>query len=134
MANVNVNLAGMSLQVYDILGGFFRVNVQETTITLPASTAAYEAYLLIASGAGTVLPMPAATIWFAIIHNLSATANLTVQAQPVGGALPSAANSPVLTPGGIYIYANQVETTGGLTAITLVQSIASQPVEFLLAT
>lgn len=133
MANVNVNLAGMSLQVFDIVGSFFRVNVQQSVLTLAASVALYESYFPVVSGAGSSITLPATTVWFAVVHNLSATNSVTVQTQATGGALVSAANSLILAPGGIWLYANNSESAGGLVALTLVSNAASSPVEILLA-
>jgi hypothetical protein len=138
MANVNINLAGASLQVFDTLNTFFRVNVPEAALVLPASVALYDAYFAVAAGAGTAITLPAATIWFAWVRNLSGTANITVQHQATGGALQTAANSLILTPqnantpGGIWMYANPTEGAGGLIGLTLISSIAGQPVEILL--
>ena len=111
----------------------YRVNSPVGAITLGATKAAYESYFNVAGGAGTVLSLPAATVWVVYVKNLDAAANLTVQVQPTGGALPSAANSPVLTPGGVYVYWNTSEGAGGVTAVTLVSSVGNTAAEILLA-
>lgn len=122
MANINVNLAQASLQVLDLTTNLFRVNDLLGNIVLPATGVFYDAYFQAASGAGTVVNLPAATAWFAVVKNLSATATLTVQHTAQGGTQVSAANSLVLQPGGIWMYVNPVETANGLTGLTLVGS------------
>jgi hypothetical protein len=136
-SNINVSLLGALWQVIDNSVALARVNSSIGTVTLAASEATHIDYLPIAGG-GTVLTLPAATIWVLAIRNLGGTnatpaGNITVQAQPTGGALPSAVNSPQVVPGGVYIYWNAAETAGGLIAVTLVASVANTPVEILMA-
>ena len=136
-ANININLAGIILQVIDNAVAASRVNSNIGTLTLAGSEATHIDYLPIASGAGTVLALPAATIWALVVRNLGGinatpAGNITIQKQAVGGALPTAVNSPVIPPGGIDVYFCTAETAGGLIAVTLVASVANTPVEILM--
>lgn len=132
MSNLSVTLDSASVQVIDTLTSTYRVNSPIGNITLSATDASYQSYAQIAA-AGTALTLPAATVWVAYVKNLDATATLTVQVQPTGGALPSAANSPVLPPGGAYLYWAPVETSGGIIAVTLKSSAGTIAAEVLLA-
>ena len=133
MSNLNVLLDSASVQVIDLTGNVYRVNSPVGGIELTASEAAYQSYAVIASSPGTSLTLPASEVWVVYVKNLDAAANLTVQVQPFGGALPSAANSPILTPGGVYIYWNSSEGAGGVIAVTLISSAGPTAAEILLA-
>jgi len=137
MANVNVILDAASVQIVDTAStvnpNAYRVNSPIGEITLAATKAAYESYFNVAGGAGTSLSLPAATIWFLYVKNLDAVANLTIQFQAAGGSLNSSANSEILTPGGVKIYANASEGAGGISAITLISSVGNTAAEILLA-
>lgn len=133
MANINVLLNSASIQVLDQATSTYRVNSPVGTITLSANTSSYDSFGLIASGAGTVLDLPQTTIWVAYVKNLDAAANLTVQVQVTGGALQTAVNSPILPPGGVWMYFTPVETAGGIIAMTLVSSVGGTAAEILLA-
>lgn len=105
--------------------------------TLNASESTYIDFLPI-TVADFALTLPAATIWVLAIRNLGGingtpAGNITVRVQPTGGALPSAANSPIVLPNGVYIYWQTAETAGGIVGVTLNASIASTPVEILMS-
>lgn len=135
MANSNVLLDAASVQVIDLATNTYRVNSGIGTITLQANVADYESFKSIASGAGTVLTLPQTTVWFLYVKNLDLSALITVQVQVTGGTLITAANSPVLNPGGVYIYANSSEgaPTGGIVGVTLVSNVGNTAVELLTA-
>lgn len=133
MANVSATFAGSSLQVLDLTTNLFRVNDLLAALTLPATAVVYDAYFQAAGGAGTAVTLPAATTFFALVKNLSATATLTVQHTAQGGAQVSAANSLVLLPGGIWAYINTVETSNGLTGLTLISGSGPSPALVMLA-
>jgi hypothetical protein len=133
MANINVTLNSASLQVLDLTTNAFRVNSSIGTITLLATASFYDAYFQAAAGAGSVVSLPAATVWFVYVKNLHLTQSLTVQLTVAGGAQISAANSPILTPGGVFMYANPGEASGGITGVTLIGSGANTSAEVLLA-
>ena len=130
--NINCVLDSASVQVIDTVTNTYRVNSAIGSITLAANEANYQSFAPSAT-AGTALTLPAATIWVVYVKNLDAVATLTVQVQPTGGALPSAANSPLLPPGGVYIYWAPVETSGGIIAVTLKSSAGPTAAEVLLA-
>ena len=132
MANVNVTLNSASLQVLDLTTNLFRVNSVVGTVTLAATSAFYDAYFVPATGAGTALTLPSATVWIVWVKNLS-VANITVQFQVTGGVLLTQANSPILNPGAVFAYFNASEAAGGIIAVTLAASAGSSPVEVLLA-
>jgi hypothetical protein len=134
MANVNVLLNSASIQVLDGATLTYRINTPVGTVTLPATAADYDSFVQIAGGAGTILDLPGPTAWFVYVKNLDVAANLSVLFQVTGGALLTLANAPMLTPGGVFIYANPIEFAGaGMIAITLVSSAGPSPAEILLA-
>jgi hypothetical protein len=135
--NLNIVLSSAILQVVQNTDSSQRVN-SPVSVTLPGAEASYFEYLQIAAGGGSVIPLPAVTIWVACVMNLggvngSPAGNLTVQYQAVGGALNSAANSRVIVPLGIDWYFNPTEGAGGIQALTLVASVANTPARILLA-
>lgn len=132
MSNVSAILDSASVQVIDVATSTYRVNSPVGNITLTGTVASYESFAQIAA-AGTALTLPAATVWVVYVKNLDTVETLTVQVQPTGGALPSAANSPVLPPGGVYVYWAPVETSGGVIAVTLKSSSGTIGAEVLLA-
>lgn len=137
MPNLSVQLNAASIQVIDTgnaaYPSAYRVNSPVGDITLTASKADYQSYANIASSSGTTLTLPAATIWFLYVKNLDAVANLTVRFQATGGILNTAANSEILTPGGVKIYANPSEGAGGIIAVTLISSVGNTAAEILMA-
>lgn len=135
MANANVLLDAASIQIIDLATNTYRVNTPVGTITLAAGLADYRAFVGIATGAGTSIPLATPTVWFVYIKNLDPVATITVQVQVTGGALNSAVNSPILNPGGVLIYANATQgaPTGGIIAITLISTVANSAVELLTA-
>lgn len=137
-SNLSVVLGGAALQVINTTDSTTRVNSSLASPALPASVETYIDFLPIAAGGGTILTLPAATIWVLAIRNLGGingtpAGNITVQAQATGGALPAAANSPIVLPNGVWLYWNTAETAGGIIAVTLVASIAATPAEILMA-
>ena len=136
MPNLNVILDAANIQVIDTAStaypNQYRVNSPIGDITLAASVARYESYFNVASSSGTSLNLPATTLWAFYVKNLDAVANITVQIQATGGSLTSAANSPILTPGGVYIYWNPSEGAGGIIAATLISSVGNTAVELLM--
>lgn len=137
MPNLNVILSGATLQVVDTATSTTRVNSSLGNPTLGAAVESYIDFLPIAA-AGTALTLPAATIWALCIRNLGGingtpAGNITIRAQAIGGALPAAADSPIIVPNGCYVYINPTTGAGGLIAVTLVASINLTPVEILLA-
>jgi hypothetical protein len=133
MANVNAQLASATIQVLDITTLTYRVNSPVGTLTLAATAATYDSFVTIVNGAGTALDLPATNVFVVYVKNLDAAATLTVIFQAQGGALLSAANSPVLLPNGVFMYWNTVETSNGISAVTLVSSAATSAAEILLA-
>ena len=133
MANVNVVLNSASIQVLDLTTNLFRINSPVGTITLAATAAFYEPYFQAAAGPGSGLSMPTSTLFVVYVKNLSATNNIQVQFTAIGGAQITAAQSPLLLPGGAFIYWNTVETSGGIVILTLIGSAANTPAEVLLA-
>lgn len=137
MSNLSVQLNAASIQVIDTgnaaYPNAYRVNSPVGDITLSASKAFYGSYVVSASGAGTAVPLPATTVWFVYVKNLDAAANLTIQLQATGGSLPSAANSPIIVPGGVFIIGNPTEGAGGFTALTIISSVGNTAAEVLVA-
>jgi hypothetical protein len=89
--------------------------------TLAATASFYDPFFQTINGTKTV-NLPAATVWTVYVRNLSNTGPITVNFTPVGGG---AATSIILvqgaTPGngGIFIYHQPAESSGGITVLTL---------------
>ena len=132
MANVNVVLNSASIQVLDLTTNLFRINSPVGTITLAATASFYEPYFQAAVSPGSVLSLPAATVWVVYVKNLHASANIQVQFTVTGGTQITAAQSPLLPPGGVFMYWNASEGAGGITAVTLIGSVSASA-EVLLA-
>lgn len=137
-SSLNVTLSGALLQVINAADSTVRVSSSLANPTLPASQSSYIDFLPIAAGGGTALSLPAATIWVLAIRNLGGingtpAGNIQANFTVVGGAAVGAANSPLVLPNGIFIYWQPTEGAGGITAVTLIASIASTPVEILMA-
>lgn len=138
MANLAVTLSGATIQVINSADSSVRVNSSWASPSLSASVESYIDFLPIAAGGGTVLTLPATTIWVFGLRNLGGingtpAGNITVQFQVTGGALNTTANSPIVLPNGIFAYWQTTETAGGIIAVTLVASIVNTPVELILA-
>ncbi len=127
MANVNANLLSALLQIFNTTTNLFEANAQLPTVSLPATVAFYESFFQVAAGGGTVVPLPLSPTWFAVVLNRNAGggAQISVRHTASGGAQIAAADSLQLNPGGIWVYANPTETTGGLTGLTLISSAAT---------
>lgn len=137
MANLAVTLSGAVIQVINSADSSVRVNSSWASPSLAAAVETYIDFLPVTVGA-LVLTLPAGTIWVLGIRNLGGingtpAGNITVQYQVTGGALNSAANSPIVLPGGVFAYWQQVETAGGIIAVTLTASVAATPVEIIMA-
>lgn len=137
-SNLSVILSGAAWQVVDTVTSTTPVNFGLNNPTLPATVETFIDFLPIATGAGTVLTLPAATIWVLGVRNLgginsSPAGNVTVQLQVTGGTLQSAANSPVVAPNGVFLFWQPTETANGIIAVTLVASVANTPAAILMA-
>lgn len=137
-SNLNVILSAATLQVINTVDSSTRVNSSLGSPTLPASESTYIDFLPIATGAGTVLTLPASIIYVLCIRNLGGinstpSGNIQVQLTVNGGTQIALASSPIILPNGVFAYWNVAETAGGITAVTLVASVASTPAEILMA-
>lgn len=136
-SSLNVILNGATVQVVNTIDSTTRVNSSVGNPTLGAADAGYATFYPITTG-GVGLPLFSTNIWVLYIRNLGGingtpAGNITVRVQAVGGALPSAADSVILPPGGVYMYWNTAETAGGVASVTLVASVNNTPVEYLVA-
>jgi hypothetical protein len=118
-----------------------QINVTDTTLTpsqqvitrqwnnptLAATVAFYDAFFQ-CTGL-TVVPLPAATVWYVYVRNLDPAANLTVTFTPVGGA----SETLLLVPGGIFLYLNPSEGAGGITALSLTPSAGTTSADVVVA-
>lgn len=131
MPNITVTLQGASVQVVDNTTSDFAVNSPIGQIDLSGTSAVYTKYALFTT-TPLALPLGAATIWVAYVKNLSATATLSVKPTPVAGGTPL---NYVLPPGGVWLYWCPVETSGGLSGLTLTSSVVApgSPAEVLVA-
>lgn len=138
MAAISLILNGATIQVVNSSDSTTRVNSSLGNPTLAGNESTYIDFLPVAIGAGTTLSLPAATIWVLVIRNLGGisgtpSGNITVQLTVAGGAQIASASSPIILPSGVFAYWNTAETAGGITAVTLIASVASTPVEVLMA-
>lgn len=137
-SNLNIIMSGATIQVINNVDSSTRVNSSLGNPTLAGAESTYIDFLPIATGVGTVLTLPAATIWVLCVRNLgginaSPSGNIQVQLTVTGGAQIALASSPMIIPNGVFAYWNTAETAGGITAVTLVASVANTPVEILMA-
>lgn len=137
-SNLNVILSGATLQVVNTTDSTTRVNSSLGNPTLGGSESTYIDFLPIATTPGTTITLPAATIWCLSVRNLgginaSPSGNIQVQLTVTGGVQFAAASSPLILPNGVFVYWNPAETAGGITAVTLIASVANTPVEILMA-
>lgn len=88
--------------------------------TLAATVEYYDPFFQTINGTKTV-PLPAATVWSVYVRNLSAVTPITVNFTPSGGASETLVLVPGATPGngGLFIYHQPAETSGGITALSL---------------
>lgn len=119
MANVNMSLSGAALVVTSAATSSQIVNSNSGSPTLACTVSVYEVLHLTGS---TTLTLPAATTYFVWIRNLTAGQTVECKLTPAGGAAP--ANGLVLLANGMLTYVNTAETSGGVTAITLIPSAA----------
>jgi hypothetical protein len=96
--------------------------------TLVATVSFYDPFFQAAAG-GSAVTLPAATVWVVYVKNLDAAQNLTVTFTPAGGA----AETLLLVPGGIFLYFQPSEATGGITALTLTAGAGTINTEVLVA-
>jgi hypothetical protein len=118
-----------------------QINVTDTTLTpsqqiitrqwnnptLAATVAFYDAFFQ-CTGL-TVVPLPAATVWYVYVRNLDVAANLTVTFTPALGA----SETLLLVPGGIFLYLQPSEAAGGITALSLTPSAGTTSADVVVA-
>lgn len=126
MANLSILLSG-SISVTDttLAPSPTIVSRSFNNPTLAATATFFDPFFQAAAG-GTAVTLPAATVYFAYVKNLSSTANLTVAFTPVGAG---AASSVLLLPGGVFFYFLPAETGGGISALTLTGTGGTVPAD-----
>ena len=131
-ANINL-VTGISIQAVDITANVTPFNRALQGILLPVTAWQSADFLQVPTG-GVVIQLPAPTVWYVYVRNLSAN-NITVTFTPVGGAATSVVLLPVTSNfGGIFLYLNTTETGGGgITALSLTAATATSSVEYLVA-
>jgi hypothetical protein len=97
--------------------------------TLAATVVFYDPFFQ-ASNGGSAVTLPAATCWIAYVKNLDATTNLTVAWTAVGA---SGSSTMLIVPGGIFLYMQPSEGSGGFTALTLTSATGTINTEVLVA-
>jgi len=88
--------------------------------TLAALVEYFDPFFQTINGTKTV-PLPAATVWSVYVRNLSNTGPMTVTFTPTGQPACSIILIQGATAGngGIFIYHQPAETSGGITALTI---------------
>jgi len=88
--------------------------------TLLATNSFYDPFFQTINGTKTV-NLPGATVWCVYVRNLSNTGPITVNYTPQGGASTSIVLIQGATAGngGLFIYHQPAETSGGITALSL---------------
>lgn len=138
-ATLNVTLNGAVAQVINTVDSSTRVNSSLGNPTLGATDSIYTSFYPVSSGSGNVITLAGTNgSWVVYVKNLGGqnslpSGNITVQIQVTGGTLTSTANSPILPPGGVFMYWCPAESAGGVIAMTLVASVNATPVEILSA-
>lgn len=89
-------------------------------LTLNATNAFYDPFFQTINGT-KVVNLPGATVWMVYVRNLSNTAPMTVVFTPTGGAAETLVLVQGATAGngGVFIYHNPAETSGGITALSI---------------
>ena len=132
MSNVNV-VTGLTIQAVDITANVTPYNRALQGILLPVTVWASADFLQVLT-TGTVITLPAATVWYVYVRNLSAN-DITLTYTPAGGAATSVVLLPITSSfGGIFLYANTTETGGGgITALSLTAASATSSAEYFVA-
>jgi len=89
-------------------------------LTLAATTSFYDPFFQTINGTKTV-NLPAATVWTVYVRNLSNVGPMTVNFTPTGQPACSIVLVAGATAGngGVFIYHQPAETSGGITALTI---------------
>ena len=119
MANVNFSVSGAALVITSAATSSQIVNSNSGSPTLASTVSVYEVLHLTGS---TLLTLPNATVFAVWIRNLTAGQTVECKLTPAGGAAP--ANGLILLSNGLFTYINTAETSGGVSAITLIPSAA----------
>jgi hypothetical protein len=126
-ANLNAVL-GLTLQVVDNAATTTPINSQNQGITLGATVVAYDRYFQVGTSA-TVFNLPGATVWFLYVRNMG-TNVVTLSYTPTGGTSQSVQLCPVTNGyGGVFLVFNTVETSNGITAVSLIATGGTTPCE-----
>jgi len=96
--------------------------------TLSATVCFYDPFFQV-NAAPTTVNLPASTVWVVYVKNLDTTNNITVSFTPAGGSPETC----LLLPGGVFIYFQTAETSGGITALSLTSSAGVISAEVLAA-
>lgn len=136
MPNINITSA-ITIQATDIVSGVTPVNIALNGILLPITVQSNSDFFQVQTGA-TVIPLPAAIVYYAFIRNLGANpVTLTVTYNPT--SVGSCVLSPVTNGfGGIFLYAQTAENptgpnSNGITGITAQTISVVTPVQYFVA-
>jgi len=93
--------------------------------TLAATNSFYDPFFQTINGTKTV-NLPGATVWCVYVRNLSNSNPITVNFTPSGGASETLVLVQGATAGngGVFIYHQPAETSGGITALSLTATAA----------
>lgn len=134
MANLNVQIAGATVQIIDNSVSVIRVNTPIANVVGQVSASIYDAYYLVTNPGPAAFGLPAATVWTVYIRNISGTNSVSVVLTPAGG---TAWTSPyVMPPNSIfYIGASYSSNpaSGGFTAMSLGSSGAGTYAEVMVS-
>jgi len=125
--SVSVALTG-SIKASDSVSGTIALSKVLTSLATNA-TAFSEAQSLSVGTGSTVITLPISPTTFVYLKNLHATQTVSVTWTPNGGA---SAVAIVLQPGAFICFGEVVQGLSGITALSVVASGASTPIEYVL--
>lgn len=126
-SNLNVQVNSV-LQVIENSSSTAIVNFNFSPTALGATASFFDAYFQVPT-TGATPSLPSATVYWFLVVNKDATANITLAFTPTGGS----SETVVLTPGGFLMYGLNSESAGGITAMTLTSSAGTISALVLLA-
>ena len=137
-SNINVQAAGVTLQIIDNAGSIQRLNSPISNLLAQATVAFYDSYFQVTAttyGTAQALSLPATTVYFVWIRNLHATNTLSVIGTVTGGVAWPVGSVPILAGGGVFAYLMNYSAApaNGIIALSVFASASPTPAEILIA-
>jgi hypothetical protein len=133
MPNLN-SILGLSLVAVNVAQNQTTVNISLQGITLPTTECFYNQFMQVLT-TGSTVTLPTGKAFAIYVRNLGANP-ITVVYTPTGGSPATAVITPVTGMpgfGGVFMLFETVETSGGITSLTLSAAVATTPAEVYVA-